>query len=70
METKIKIIEVGDNRYSQFRETEKAFGIYDGTHTVWVPKRALKEGDVVGQYKLRLEDWFKFRISSKNYNKK
>jgi hypothetical protein len=67
METKINIIEVGDKRYSQFRETEKAVGIWDGTITVWVPKKCLKQGDVVGQWWISLVDFAQFRVSSQKF---
>jgi len=69
METKINIIEVGDKRYSQFRETEKAVGIWNGTITVWVPKKALQQGDVVGQFWVKFEDWVQFKVNSERFYK-
>jgi len=66
MET-INIIEIGDKRYSNFKETEKAIGIWNGTITIWIPKKALQPGDVVGQFWVRIEDFVKFKINSQKF---
>jgi hypothetical protein len=66
---RILMIEIGDDLFFDFKETAKAVGILrkDGELIAWVPKSALKDGDVDGEFWLPEEDFEKFQKSTKEY---
>jgi hypothetical protein len=61
------MIEVGDDLFFDFKETAKAVGILCNNEIVWVPKSALKDGEVAGEFWLPVKDFEKFQKSTREF---
>jgi hypothetical protein len=61
------MIEIGDDLVFDFKETAKAVGIQCDGEIVWVPKSALKDGEVAGEFWLPVEDFLKFQKSTREF---
>lgn len=65
--SKILMIEIGDELIFDFKQTAKAVGIeYDG-EIIWIPKSALRDGDVEGEVWVKVDDFLKFQKSTREY---